>query len=205
MTIHVAADALTDFSAEVFERVDRKSGEGGVGSLGDAFVLLPEPARDLSLGAAQCPLPHEQREVSPRLDANGDSVERHSDLTAVAWGKATTSSSAAARTKIGASMSDSRARRPSAGKQSRANRFSRKTHSAVLEEVGAGQIDRARVPIVEPCDQRRVVRALQSRPAEFSRKLVRPEGERQWSGNPAAGQRHDLFDRRLRKPRRARA
>jgi hypothetical protein len=27
MTIHVAADALTDFSAEVFERVDRKSGE----------------------------------------------------------------------------------------------------------------------------------------------------------------------------------
>ena len=32
MTIYVAADALTDFSAEVFERVDRKSGEGGVGS-----------------------------------------------------------------------------------------------------------------------------------------------------------------------------
>ena len=27
MTIHVTADALTDFSAEVFERVDRKSRE----------------------------------------------------------------------------------------------------------------------------------------------------------------------------------
>jgi len=27
MTIHVAADALTDFSLEVFERVDGKSGE----------------------------------------------------------------------------------------------------------------------------------------------------------------------------------
>ena len=72
MTIHVAADAPTDFSAEVFARVDRKSGEGGVGSLGDAFVLLPEPACDLPPGAAQCPPPHEQRQVSPRLDANGD-------------------------------------------------------------------------------------------------------------------------------------
>ena len=42
-------------------------------------------------------------------------VALHKALTAVACGKATISSSA--RTKIGASMSDSRARRPSAGKQ----------------------------------------------------------------------------------------
>ena len=37
MTIHVAAEALTDFSAEVFERVDRMSGEARrVASLVDA-------------------------------------------------------------------------------------------------------------------------------------------------------------------------
>lgn len=58
-------------------------------------------------------------------------VCRQWDWTAVACSNGTTSSSAAARTYIGALIEDSATCRPSAGNEPLASRFSRKIHSAV--------------------------------------------------------------------------
>ena len=75
---------------------------------GDAAGVLPQPARDLPPSAVQRAPPHEQRQMPPQLYANGDIGCAAQRLTAVAWGKATISSSEAARTKIGASIFDKR-------------------------------------------------------------------------------------------------
>jgi hypothetical protein len=127
-------------------------------------LCLSQPAMSRQAPpSVRCPINSERRRPGSMRTAT--LVALHKALTAVACGKATISSSA--RTKIGASMSDSRARRPSAGKQPRAPT---KMPFRRPQEVGAGQIERARVPVVEPCGQRRVARALQSRfRAEFSR------------------------------------
>ena len=113
-------------------------------------------------------------------------VARHSDFAANACGKATIWSSAAARTNIGASMSNNLAERPSEGKTAARQAVFTKEPFRHLEEIDARQIDRARVPGVEPLVQCGVAGALQSCfGAVFIVHALRPQGKGQRPGDPA--------------------
>ena len=139
-----------------------------------AFRNAP-PASPLSQRAISCQAPPNVRRpmnsdrCRPGTTRTATLVARHSDFAANACGKATISSSEAARMNIGASMSDNRAGRPSAAKQPRARRFSRKCHPPF-----AGSRRRANRPHAR--SRRRTFRSARSRRriAELLRRCIHP-------------------------------